>query len=46
MKKLSESKKAELRVIVGLTLDATLAVEEKTSRLAARAKPSLPTRAK
>ncbi len=36
MKKLAERKKAELRLIADLTLDATLAAEEKLSRLAGR----------
>jgi hypothetical protein len=36
MKKLTERKKAELRLIADLTLDATLAVEERLSRLAGR----------
>jgi len=34
MKNLTESKKAELRLIADLTLDATLAAEERLSRLA------------
>lgn len=33
---LSERKKAELRLIAELTLDATLAAEEKLSRLASK----------
>lgn len=36
MKKLTERKKAELRLIADLTLDATLAAEERLSRLAGR----------
>ena len=36
MKKLAERKKMELRLIADLTLDATLAAEEKLSRLADR----------
>ncbi len=36
MKKLGERKKAELRLIADLTLDATLAAEERLSRLAGR----------
>ncbi len=44
MNKLTQRKKAELRLIADLTLDATLAAEEKLSRLAGRTKtvPSLP----
>lgn len=38
MSKLTEHKKAELRLIAELTLDATLATEEKLSKLAARSK--------
>ncbi len=39
---LDEKKKAELRLIAELTLDATLAAEEKISKLAAKPpKPSL-----
>jgi len=38
MSRLSERKKAELRLIAALTLDATLAAEEKLSRLAGRTK--------
>jgi hypothetical protein len=36
MKKLTERKKPELRLIADLTLDATLATEERLSRLAGR----------
>lgn len=36
MKRLTERKKAELRLIADLTLDATLAAEERLSRLAGR----------
>lgn len=36
MKKLTERKKAELRLIADLTLDATLAAEERLSRLTGR----------
>lgn len=38
MNKITEQKKAELRLIAELTLDATLAAEEKLSKLATRAK--------
>lgn len=38
MTKLTERKKAELKLIAELTLDATLATEEKLSKLAARSK--------
>lgn len=38
MDRLTERKKAELRLIAELTLDATLAAEEKLSRLAERTK--------
>ena len=38
MNKITEQKKAELLLIAELTLDATLAVEEKLSTLATRAK--------
>lgn len=38
MDKLKEKKKAELRLIAELTLDATLAVEEKLARLTTRTK--------
>lgn len=38
MRKLSDRKKAELKLIAQLTLDATLAAEEKLSRLAERGK--------
>ena len=38
MDKLTERKKAELRLIAELTLDATLAAEEKLSKLATRTK--------
>jgi hypothetical protein len=38
MDRLTKQKKAELRLIAELTLDATLAVEEKISRLAKRTK--------
>jgi len=38
MNRLSERKKAELKLIAALTLDATLAAEEKLSKLASRAK--------
>lgn len=38
MEKLTQRKKAELRLITELTLDATLAAEEKLSRLAERTK--------
>jgi hypothetical protein len=38
MGKLSQQKKAELRQIAELTLDATLAAEQKLSKLAARSK--------
>ncbi len=38
MNKLTQRKKAELRLIADLTLDATLAAEEKLSRLARRTK--------
>jgi hypothetical protein len=36
MDKLTDQKKAELRLIAELTLDATLAVEEKLSKLATK----------
>lgn len=36
MSKLTEQKKAELKLIAELTLDATLAAEHKISKLAAR----------
>jgi len=39
-KKLSKKKKSELRLIAALTLDATLAAEEKLSRLAERRRDS------
>jgi len=38
MSKLTEQKKAELKLIAELTLDATLAAEQKISKLAARTK--------
>jgi hypothetical protein len=38
MSRLSERKKAELELIAALTLDATLAAEEKLYRLAKRTK--------
>jgi len=38
VKKLSEKKKSELGLIAALTLDATLAAEEKLSKLAGRRK--------
>ncbi len=38
MEKLSKRKESELRLIAELTLDATLAAEEKLSRLAERMK--------
>lgn len=38
MKKLTERKKAELKLIADLTFDATLAAEERLSKLAGRAK--------
>lgn len=38
MTEITEQKKAELRLIAELTLDATLAAEEKLSKLAARTK--------
>ena len=38
MKKLTQRKKAELKLIADLTLDATLAAEERLSRLAGRTK--------
>ncbi len=38
MTDITEQKKAELRLIAELTLDATLAAEEKISKLAARTK--------
>ncbi len=41
MKKLTQRKKAELKLIAELTLDATLAAEEKLSRLAERMKTSM-----
>ncbi|GEM_PF-1769191 len=44
MRKLSQTKKAELKLIAELTMDATLAAEEKLSRLAAKAKPTISTR--
>ena len=41
MNKLTQRKKAELRLIADLTLDATLAAEEKLSRLAGRTKTTV-----
>ncbi|HKU32776.1 MAG TPA: hypothetical protein VJR22_02885 [Candidatus Nitrosotalea sp.] len=38
MSKLTEQKKAELQLIAELTLDATLAAEQKISKLATRTK--------
>lgn len=38
MTKMTEQKKAELKLIAELTLDATLAAEEKLSKLTARTK--------
>jgi hypothetical protein len=38
MSKLTERKKAELRLIAELTLESTVAAEEKLSKLAARMK--------
>ena len=40
VKKLSEKKKSELGLIAALTLDATLAAEEKLSKLAGRRRDS------
>lgn len=40
MDKLTERKKAELRLIAELTLDATLAAEGKLSKLAGRTEPA------
>ena len=41
MKKLTQRKKAELKLIAELTLDATLAAEAKLSRLADRMKTAM-----
>lgn len=41
MNKLSERKKAELRLIAKLTVEATLATEEKLARLADKTKNSV-----
>ena len=41
MNSLTQRKKAELRLIADLTLDATLAAEEKLSRLAGRTKTTV-----
>ena len=40
VEKLSKRKKSELRLIAALTFEATLAAEEKLSRLAERTKAS------
>ena len=40
VKKLSKRKESELRLIAALTLDATLAAEEKLSKLARRRRDS------
>jgi len=40
VKKLSKKKKSELGLIAALTLDATLAAEEKLSKLAGRRRDS------
>jgi hypothetical protein len=40
MNKLSERKKAELRLIAQLTVEATLAAEEKLARLSGKTKTS------
>jgi len=42
MNKLTQRNKAELRLVADLTLDATLAAEEKLSRLAGRTKTTIP----
>ena len=42
MNKLSERKKAELRLIAQLTVEATLATEEKLAGVAARTRNSAP----
>lgn len=41
MNKLTQRKKAELRLIADLTVEATLAAEEKLSRLASRTKTTV-----
>jgi len=41
LKKLSKKKESELRLIAALTLDATLAAEEKLSKLAGRRRDSV-----
>ncbi len=43
VERLTKRKKAELQLIAALTLDATLAAEEKLSRLAARRANPQPT---